>query len=434
MSSDARIEISSPAEEAWKYEEIGGCRICGNTNLEPVIDLGMQTLTGVFPRTVDEYVPEGPLELVRCGAGGNTCGLVQLKHIFPKSRLYGHGYGYRSGLNQSMVDHLRQLVSRVRGLVALKAGDIVLDIGSNDGTLLSMYDEPDLVRIGIDPTAGKFRQYYQPGIRVVPQFFSKAQFDAEIAPGKAAVVTSISMFYDLEDPQSFMNQVRDVLAEDGIWVFEQSYLPAMLERNSYDTICHEHVEYYGFGPIAFMAKQSGLKILDVETNEANGGSFRIFAAKQTSTLTGNQQAVADFVAGEATYRLGSAATYAAFRERVSLHRTELVTLLDAMRQRGEKVLGYGASTKGNVLLQYCGITREQMACVAEVNPDKFGCFTPQARIPILSEQDAKLMNPDAFLVLPWHFRSFIVSRETRFVSDGHQLIFPLPAIDIVRNA
>jgi hypothetical protein len=332
-----------------------------------------------------------------------------------------------------MVDHLYKLASDVQAFVSLKAGDIVLDIGSNDGTLLRAFDVPALVRVGMDPTAKKFEQFYPVGVRIVPDFFSKGRFEAEFARGKAKIVSSIAMFYDLEDPIDFMNQIRDILADDGVWVFEQSYLPIMLDQNSYDTICHEHVEYYSFRQIEFMAQLAGLKVLDVQLNSANGGSFRVIAAKRSSAPE-QQESCASFRADEEVRGLAEMAAYDSFRQRVYRHRDELTGLLENLAKRGDQVLGYGASTKGNVLLQFCGITPKHLSCIADVNPDKLGCFTPQTGIPIVSEQDAKRMGPDAFLVLPWHFRPFIVRREADFLSAGHRLIFPLPAIDIVSHA
>jgi NDP-4-keto-2,6-dideoxyhexose 3-C-methyltransferase len=420
---------NSPA--SWTYDEVKRCRICGNSALEPIIDLGVQALTGVFPRTLSEEVPSGPLQLVKCAETAHSCGLVQLRHSFPKSRMYGRDYGYRSGLNQSMVDHLFGLVSEVRKVVSLSPGDIVLDIGSNDGTLLSAFAEPGLMRVGIDPTAQKFRQFYPEGVSIIADFFSSERFQAEFESRKAKVVTSVAMFYDLEDPLAFMGQVHDILADDGVWVFEQSYLPTMLDTNSYDTICHEHLEYYSLKQIDFMAHLAGLKLLNVEPNAANGGSFRVTAAKRSSTLKENQETIARFRVEESVQRLESTATYESFCQRVLRHRDQLIELLDDTTKRGERVLGYGASTKGNVLLQFCNITPKQLPCIAEVNPDKFGCFTPNTGIPIVSEQEAKRMNPDALLVLPWHFRSFIVRREADFLASGHRLIFPLPAIDTV---
>jgi NDP-4-keto-2,6-dideoxyhexose 3-C-methyltransferase len=237
----------------------------------------------------------------------------------------------------------------------------------------------------------------------------------------------MSMFYDLESPLAFMAQVADVLAEDGIWVCEQSYLPAMLRTTSFDTICHEHLEYYGLEQIQFMAERTGLHIVDVEFNDVNGGSFSFVAAKRPGRTSSLDHAVAQ----EVEYRLNDPATYASFRDRVGRCRDDLKAFFAESSKAGKTFFGYGASTKGNVLLQYCDISPKELSCIAEVNADKVGSFTPQTLIPIVDERWARNRKPDGFLVLPWHFRKFIVEKETEYLRSGGTLIFPLPQLDVV---
>jgi NDP-4-keto-2,6-dideoxyhexose 3-C-methyltransferase len=340
-------------------------------------------------------------------------------------------YGYRSGLNASMVAHLRAKSETIKARVALNAGDISLDIGSNDGTFLGFMKAPGVERVGMDPTAAKFRNYYDPEISVVEDFFSADRFRSVFGSRKAKVVTSFSMFYDLEAPLDFMRQVAGILADDGIWVCEQSYLPAMLDTNSYDTVCHEHLEYYGLRQIQFMAERAGLKIVAVEFNDVNGGSFSFVAAKAGDLADSSFETA---LAAEQAWRLGDEVSYAAFRQRIEAQRDALHSFFARWNAEGRTVFGYGASTKGNVLLQYCGITEAQLPCIAEVNPDKFGSFTPGTLIPIVDEKTARSWKPDGFMVLPWHFRSFIEAKETGFVGQGGSLIFPLPQLDIVSPA
>ena len=227
------------------YSAIHHCRICGNTNLPKVLDLGEQVLTGVFPKVKSQVVTSGPLQLLKCAGGEESCGLLQLAHSYDLGEMYGENYGYRSGLNPHMVRHLHAKVARILEVVDISGNPIVLDIGSNDGTAVSAYPGDQCTRVGFDPTAGKFRQYYPEGVRVVQDFFSARRFNEEFPGRKARIVTSFSMFYDLERPMDFMREVASILDERGIWVFEQSYMPLMLERNSYDTVCHKHLEYYG---------------------------------------------------------------------------------------------------------------------------------------------------------------------------------------------
>jgi len=415
------------------YSTISKCRICGNSELDSLLDLGNQALTGVFPATRDTFVASGPLELVKCRENGpESCGLVQLRDSFQASEMYGQNYGYRSGLNQSMVEHLRNKARRIKGLVSLSAGDLVLDIGSNDSTLLRAMDEPGLRLVGMDPSGSRFLQFYPENVQLIPDFFSSARFRQEFGKRRAKVVTSIAMFYDLDAPTEFVRQVYEILDDDGVWVFELSYLPAMLKNVSYDTICHEHLEYYALRQIRWMLKRVGFRIVDIEVNDINGGSFSVTVAKEGSSQKANEVAINSAIQAEENLRLGESAIYTEFRDSVFRHRDDLRDFLHAAKASGEKLLGYGASTKGNVILQFCGITENDIACIAEVNPDKFGCFTPGTHIPIVSDADARAMRPDAFLVLPWHFRDHILAREGRFLSDGGKLIFPLPRIDVVQ--
>lgn len=412
------------------------CRICGNGNLQSLLDLGMQALTGVFPRSADQVVPLAPLHLVKCTEGGdeNACGLVQLKHSCDRSLMYGSHYGYRSGLNASMVSHLQAKAEKIRHTVTLLPGSLVVDIGSNDSTLLRAMDRRGLDLVGIDPTGEKFQQFYPPHIRLIPDFFSASRFHREFGQRKAEVVTSLAMFYDLEDPLAFVREVADILADDGVWVFEQSYLPSMLNMNSYDTICHEHLEYYSLKQIRYLTDRAGLKILSVELNSINDGSFSVTAAHKASALSGNEVMVNGMLEEEARLGLRDDRIYDRFRERVFQHRERLRELVERSLQNGQKLLGYGASTKGNVILQFCGIGPREIPFIAEVNRDKFGCFTPQTLIPIISEEEARAMKPDGFLVLPWHFREHILVRERSFLELGGKLIFPLPEPEVVSNA
>lgn len=409
--------------------KINGCRVCGNTNLVQVLDLGEQMLTGVFPRTRDESVTVGPLRLVKC-MGDQACGLLQLEHSFDLGEMYGDNYGYRSGLNQSMVSHLREKVRRIGGWVNLREGDLVLDIGSNDGTTLAAYPAMGLDLLGIDPTAGKFRQYYPDHVDLVADFFSAALV-RDSRPGKQArVVTSFSMLYDLESPLQFMREVHEVLADDGVWVFEQSYMPAMLVMNAYDTVCHEHLEYYALRQVKWMADRAGFRIIDVEFNDINGGSFSVTVAKTASVLPESID-LGRLLRQEVERGLDSLAPYQTFAARVVASRRELLDFIGHAQHEGRTLAALGASTKGNVLLQYCGLGSSEIAVVGEVNPEKYGCYTPGSWIPILPESEVLASKPDYLLVLPWHFRPFFLSNP-RFA--GMQLLFPLPRLEVVQVA
>lgn len=409
------------------YKRISKCRVGQDENLVSVLNLGHQALTGVFPRSVDEPVTVGPLELV----WSPKSGLLQLAHSYEPSEMYGDNYGYRSGLNQSMVNHLTDKIAYLERLNPLSSGDVVLDIGSNDCTTLKAYKTQGIRRIGIDPTGKKFSEYYPSDVTLVPDFFSADAYRS-VEKKSAKIVTSIAMFYDLEAPIEFARQIESILAEDGIWHFEQSYMPSMLRLNSYDTICHEHLEYYSLQVVKTILEAAGLRLVDVVMNAVNGGSFAVTAARKANkTLRSNQPVIDWLLEQEERMGLNTPRPYREFEERVFRHRDDLTRLIRSLTADGKKVFGYGASTKGNVVLQFCGLTASDIPYVAEINTEKFGRFTPGSHIPIISEEEARAMKPDYFLVLPWHFKDGILRREKEYLASGGRFIFPFPEIEIV---
>ncbi len=410
------------------YRRIDKCRICGNPNLERVLDLGDQMLTGVFPREKYAKVTIGPLRLVKCIGDEQACGLLQMEHSYDLSEMYGANYGYRSGLNASMVAHLHGKVEGILRRVSLCAGDLVLDIGSNDSTTLQAYPSIGPVLVGIDPTGVKFHSFYPAHIHLIPEFFSSALLKKRFPGKRAKVVTSFSMFYDLEDPMAFMQEVYEVLADDGIWVFEQSYMPTMIETNSFDTVCHEHLEFYALRQIKWMTDRVGFRILDVEFNDVNGGSFSITVAK-ASGIEKAAEAVQKILDTELRMGFDTLEPYKAFARRAEKARHDFLAFVQTAHAEGKTVAALGASTKGNVLLQYYGLTEKEISYVGEVNTEKLGCFTPGSWIPIIPEAELLVRKPDYVVVLPWHFRKFFVENKKL---SGLTLVFPLPDIEVVK--
>jgi hypothetical protein len=406
---------------------ISTCRISKSRNLISVLNLGEQQLTGVFPRTSTEPIDSGPLELV----WNPDSQLLQLSHSFEPSRMYGKDYGYRSSLNQSMVNHLTTKVTSLEQRFALRPGDCVIDIGSNDATTLKAYRTPGLKRIGVDPTGVKFSAEYVDGLTLIPDFFPNAALARIVGDSKVRLITSIAMFYDVDDPIAFARAVAETLEPDGVWHLEQSYMPSMIRMNSYDTICHEHLEYYSLHSLKYVMDCAGLRILDVQMNGVNGGSFAVTVARDSSPLKSNPVVIDWLMEQEIRMQLDTPTPFRQFEERVYAHRKALRSLVDALNAGKQRVFGYGASTKGNVLLQFCGFTAKDIPAIAEVNPDKFGCVTPGTSIPIVSEKEAAAMKPDYYLVLPWHFKDGIIRREQAFLASGGKLIFPMPEIEIV---
>jgi hypothetical protein len=408
------------------YTEIKKCRICGSEDIQTTLSLGRQFLTGIFPKRIDEEVTSGPLDIVWC----TSCGLLQLKHSYSLDEMYGDNYGYRSGLNSSMVAHLKQKMRTLETMVKPKDSDLMIDIGSNDGTLLKACSGK-YTKVGIDPTGEKFRKYYTKSINLIPDFFTASVFNDAYPNKKAKIITSIAMFYDLEDPKRFVKDVEECLAKDGVWHFEQSYMPSMLRTNAYDTVCHEHLEFYSFKVVKNLLENCNMRVVDVQMNSVNGGSFAVTACKKKAPYISNKPIINWMLKQERDMGLETPKPYRDFEERVFRHRSNLKELIENLVSDGKKIIGYGASTKGNVLLQFCGLGVKHIPYIAEVNKDKFGSFTPGTHIPIISEKKAKAMKPDYFLVLPWHFKYNILDREQDFLTNGGKFIFPLPEIEII---
>ncbi len=408
-------------------DKITKCRICSSNELTSVLDLGNHALSGRFILEGEADPMTAPLELVLCG----ECGLLQLLHTVTGTELYTDTYGYRSGINQSMRSHLAALAEDVTKRAGLSDGDLVIDVGCNDGTLLRSYPVQGLTKIGIDPLADHFREYHPQDMTAIADFFGAESCRRAIGDDKAKVLTSISMFYDLPDPGAFTKAVAEALAKDGLWVLEQSYMPTMLERNSFDTVCHEHLEYYALAQIERMASEAGLRIFDVQLNDVNGGSFRLYVCHVNGPYRDNSEALEKFRRREGDLDLGTLGPYQRFTERIEEQRDLLRGFIDKERKAGKTFYIYGASTKGNTLLQYYGLDRESIVAAADRNPAKWGRLTPATRIPIISEKEAREQKPDYFLVLPWHFKDEFLERESEFRKNGGKFIFPLPTMEII---
>lgn len=405
-------------------KEITQCRVCGNKKLTPVLSLGNQPLSGVFP-SVDSPDPStSPLDLVICDGDESVCRTLQLRHSANVSEMYGTTYGYRSATSRTMRTHLQEIVTELLERVQPSPGDVVLDIGCNDGTLLNFYRDRHLTRIGIDPSSKKFADNFDADIQVIYDFFSADGVREMVGDRKCRIVTSIAMFYDLEDPIDFMSQIHSILAPDGVWAFELSYMPLMLTNLTYDQICHEHLTYLGLQQIQWMAERANLKILDVSLNFVNGGSFRIMAARKDNPMTPNYEGLKKLL--DAEEPLATMAPFERFRNRIVQHRDEVQAFFDTMRSSGKKVYGYGASTKGNIVLNYCGITPQDLIAVSDLQPQKDGLVTPGTRIPIVTHEKLRAAHPDYALVLIWHFRREVIEDEIDYLKKGGKLVFDLP--------
>lgn len=410
------------------FFEITRCRVCGSSNFSNIMSLGEQCFTGVFPKNKNDVIMSGPVDLIKCN-DKNGCGLLQLKQSYDINQMYGENYGYRSGLNSSMVSHLRDKVKKILDYDLLIKGDLVVDIGSNDATTLKAYPSNKYDLVGIDPTGNKFIQFYTSQIKLIPEFFSAKIFESFYKNRKAKVITSFSMFYDLENPISFAKDINSILDDDGIWIFEQSYMPTMLKKNSFDTICHEHLLFYGLKQIMWILNEANLKVIDVEFNQINGGSFSVKASKNLSKYEPNVKNIEKILDQEADLDGLGLKAYKSFLDRISEEKIALLNFLEKCKLERKIVGALGASTKGNVLLQYYKINKELIYALGEVNQDKLGCFTPGTLIPIISEVELLSSKPDYILILPWHFRDFFLKLPSL---KGRNIIFPLPKFEIVK--
>jgi len=411
------------------------CRVCGSSALTKVISLGEQYLQGSFVKPGKELPPlrKIPASLLRCDPmkDEKACGLLQMEHTVPPEVLYS-AYWYRSGTNNTMRQHLSGIVESAVSILN-KPVATVLDIGCNDGTLLNYYPEK-FKKYGVDPS--DVAQEIKGDVTVVQDIFPSDELKSRLQEKRLDIITSIAMFYDLEDPILFTKGIKNILAPDGIWIFEMSYMPTMLKMTSYDTICHEHLEYYSLAVIEYILKQAGMKIFNVSLNAINGGSIRCYAtpadnfAYKKEEFTQNIKALHQ---EEFDLELDTDKPYKKFQDRVNAHKQELTALLKKLKKSRKRIHIYGASTKGNTILQWCGIDNRIIDVAAERNPDKYGARTLGTDIPIVSEAESRAMNPDYYLVLPWHFKEEFIEREKETLDKGIGLIFPLPTIEIVKK-
>jgi 2-polyprenyl-3-methyl-5-hydroxy-6-metoxy-1,4-benzoquinol methylase len=376
-----------------------------------------------------------PTSLVRCDTmkDERACGLLQMEYTIPPEILYS-AYWYRSGTNNTMRRHLQGIVEEAQELTDLNASAKVLDIGCNDGTLLGYYPE-GFIKYGVDPS-DVAQEIKIPSINVVQDIFPSEELTSMLNGETIDIVTSIAMYYDLEDPVAFTQGIKQVLSPEGIWIFEMSYMPSMLEMTSYDTICHEHIEYYSLAVIEYILRQAEMKIVNVSRNDINGGSLRCYAT-HTRNFTFKsvefQLNISRMRQKEFDLELDTDKPYQHFQNRVNVHKEELSALLRKLKNAGKVIHIYGASTKGNTILQWCGIDHKIIDCAAERNPDKYGALTIGTDIPIVSEEESRAMNPDYYLVLPWHFKKEFLERERETMERGIGLIFPLPTIEIIQK-
>jgi NDP-4-keto-2,6-dideoxyhexose 3-C-methyltransferase len=429
----ASSDVASPPPITGASEPIvhTTCRGCRAPALAPLFSLGDLCLCNDFIAPTDEPV-RIPLELVLCSPEHGGCGLVQLRHTTPQHLMYTQ-YWYKSGLSSTMRDHLAALVEKAERAASLQPDHVVLDIGANDGTTLRAYQTRGIRRIGFEPN--QLHREARVGTTAIVNDFFNAQAFHEVAGGdKAQVVTTIAMFYDLDDPNRFIHDVRECLAPNGVWMIEMHYLPSMLTSNGFDAIVHEHVTYYSLRSLQRLLAAHHLEVFDVELNAMNGGSFRVYVRHEGATFATAEGAAARVRAREDEedrLQLERPETYRRFWRRIGRARQQLRTFLQDEVAKGRTVYVYGASTKGNALLQFFDLDARVITAAGDKNADKWGRLTPGTRIPIVSPQEAANARPDYMLVLIWHLIDEVREQWQPYLAAGGRLIVPLPRFRVI---
>ena len=403
--------------------ELKKCRNCRSHDLKKLFSLGNQSFTGKFIKK-SENVKKAFINLAIC----RKCKLVQLKNKYNLKYMYGPDYGYRTGINKTMTNHVRDVTKYLSKISKLKNNDHVLDIASNDGTLLNFYNKK-IVTFGIDPILKKYKNHYN---RI--DFFSNDFFSKKIVLSKTKkkfkIITALSVFYDLTDPNKFLRDVHDLLHDDGFFFLEFADLASLIEFNMFDTICHEHAEYYSTQVLINMFNKNNLKLITINQTNINGRSKQYLLTKSNSKIRVNEKKIKKIIDHEKKLKLDDYSTYKKFFRKINVLKNKLNIFINKQIKLNKIIHGYGASTKGNTLLQFYKTNHKKIEYIADRNPDKFGLKTPGTNIEIVSEEVSRSYNPDYYLVLPWHFKDEILRREKKIRKKGTKFIFPLPSIKI----
>jgi NDP-4-keto-2,6-dideoxyhexose 3-C-methyltransferase len=409
--------------------------VCGSADLTAVVSIEEQYLSPTFVETnennplADIRVPQ---TLVLCDRSNNAdaCGLLQLKETVEPDYLYRE-YFYRSSVSDTMRKDLRNVVDDVVERARLEDNDVVVDIGANDCTMIG-YFPSGLTRIGVEPAQNISWEGVDPSIKIVNNYFSQDVLNDTLKDKKVKIFTSCAMFYDLDDPNSFVADVKSLLHEEGVWCIQLSYLPLMLKNINFYDICNEHLEYYSLHTLNYLMKQNGLEIFDAAENDVNGGSVRVMITHLDRKIE-KTDSFKELIDIEKQMNLFDKETYIDFHEEILSLKNKIKNTIGVELKNGNTVLGLGASTKGNMLLQLFGIGKETIPYISERNPEKVGLKTLGTDIELISEEHARELNPSYMLVLPWYFKSEIVAREKEYILNGGKLLFPMPYPHVVHK-
>ena len=408
------------------YRKINKCRISDDTKLVNIAKLGPLSLTGTFLKNKNINIPITPVDLVF----SKKSLLLQLNHNYNQKVLFGKNYGYRSSLNQSMKNHLVDKSKKISKKIKFKKGDAILDIGSNDGTFLNSFSKK-LVKFGVDPTAKKFRKFYNKDIKVIPSLFEKKIFKGYNI--KFKLISSIAMFYDLDDPRKFCDNVSEYLDPDGIFHIEIAYLPDILKKFSFDTFCQEHLTYFSFMSFQYLINQTSFKIIDFSRNSINGGSINFHLAFKNSNWKINKNKINKILSYEKKIKINKSKTYLDYFKKIKINSKEINSFLKKLKKEKKTIYAMGASTKGNVILQMCKLDNKIISGIYDVNPFKFGMYTPGTKIIIKNENEIKYDKPNYVLLLIWHFKKTLKFKLKKLKSIKSQYIWPFPKLKVTKN-
>lgn len=400
------------------------CVNCKKNKLKKIIKIGSQPLSGVFLKKKMYNLKKYPLDLYEC----QICKLVQLTQIPKSSKMFGSTYEYRTSLSKLMSDHISSKAKFLLRKKFVNSDSKILDIGSNDGTFLNEFTKNKNL-YGIDPSARKFKKYYNKKIKIIYDYFSKENVEKSIKNQISFdVISSFAMFYDVSEPNAFCSDVEKLLSKNGIWILELSYLPLFLKNLSYDQICHEHVAYYSLSVFKKIIEKNRLKIIDFTLNEINGGSIEIICSKKNSKYKEKNSKINKILKNEKKINKKS---FMNFNERVNTTKTLLQMFLKL--RSNKKIIAYGASTKGNIVLNHCQVSNAQIKEVCDGSSKKISKFTPGTNLKIISKETMRKKKPDYLLVLIWSFRKEVIKQEIKFLENGGKLVFLLPKFHIVNK-
>jgi len=418
------------------YKEISACRVCENKNLTDIFSLGNLYVSDFSDQQNSVNGIKAPLDLVLCSHKNGGCGLLQLKHTVSNESMY-RNYWYRSGINKTMCEELESISRKAKAMVNLKSGDYVIDIGSNDGTLLRSYGIEGLNTVGFEPALNLKKYGIQGTTKIIVDYFNFTQWGENFHKNKAKVITAIGMFYDLDEPNLFVADVERCMDDEGVFIIQMMYLPSFLNRNAFDGICHEHLEYYSLTSLSNLLDRHNLEVCDVEIkDDINEGSVCFFIRKKSSQKTiklspGASERVISMFSNEKKQGLESLQTYKEFENRIIKEKNKTLDFLKQEISNGKKIHGYAASTKGNTTLQFYEISTKLIEVIADRNSDKHGKYTIGSEIPIISEDESRKRQPDYYFVLAWHFLPEFQEREKLFLENGGKFIVSMPEFRII---